>query len=107
MPGVRIDRFLASTAVILALSTGSASAEPKFGVNLDAIASRPAVAAASIGRNRAACANADRSAVRIGNTGAGGQATGGSRAAGRGICEARSIDRPGHDGIVGGYGKTR
>ena len=44
MPGVCIDRFLASTAVILALSTGSASAEPKFGVNLDAIASPPAVA---------------------------------------------------------------
>jgi hypothetical protein len=35
MPGARVERFLASTAVLLLLSlaAGNASAEPKFGSN--------------------------------------------------------------------------
>src|ERR1700728_2250933 len=37
MPGVRIDRFLASTAIVLLLTgaAGSAFAEPKFGLIVD------------------------------------------------------------------------
>jgi murein L,D-transpeptidase YcbB/YkuD len=40
MPGARVERFLASTAVVLLLSfaAGNASAEPKFGSNPDAVA---------------------------------------------------------------------
>jgi L,D-transpeptidase YcbB len=44
MPGVRIDRLLASTAAVLLLSgVAGALAEPKFGPNLDAKTSQPAV----------------------------------------------------------------
>jgi murein L,D-transpeptidase YcbB/YkuD len=44
MPGVRLDRFLASTAVVLLLSgaVGGALAEPKFGSSIDATSSPPA-----------------------------------------------------------------
>ena len=45
MPGVRIDRFLTSTAVVLLLcgAAGGALAEPKFGLNLDATTTQPTV----------------------------------------------------------------
>jgi murein L,D-transpeptidase YcbB/YkuD len=49
MPGVRIDRFLASTAVVVLLSGGAALAEPKFGLNLnlEATTAQPSVTPAS------------------------------------------------------------
>jgi murein L,D-transpeptidase YcbB/YkuD len=44
MPGIRLDRFLASTAVVLLLSgaVGGALAEPKSGSSMDAAAPSPA-----------------------------------------------------------------
>ena len=51
MSGVRIDRFLTSTAVVLLLcgAAGGALAEPKFGLNLNATAAQPVVTPASAG----------------------------------------------------------
>ena len=55
MPGVRIDRFLASTAVFLLLSSaGSALAEPKLGLNLSATTTQPVVTPVSVGTDQPA-----------------------------------------------------
>ncbi len=56
MPGVRIDRFLTSTAVVLLLcgAAGGALAEPKFGLNLDAATAQPSVTPASGGAEQPA-----------------------------------------------------
>jgi L,D-transpeptidase YcbB len=61
MPGVRIDRFLASTAVVLLLSGGAALAEPKFGLNLnlDATTAQPTVTPASAGTDQPAAKPAE------------------------------------------------
>ena len=70
MSGVRIDRFLTSTAVVLLLcgAAGGALAEPKFGLNLNATAAQPVVTPASAGP--------EQLASRTGNSGPGGQAGG-------------------------------
>src|SRR5271155_1151560 len=64
MPGVRIDRFLASTAVVLLLSGGAALAEPKFGLNLnlDATTAQPTVTPASAGTDQPAAKPAEQPA---------------------------------------------
>ena len=56
MPGVRIDRFLTSTAVVLLLcgAAGGALAEPKFGLNLDATTTQPTVTPTSGGTEQPA-----------------------------------------------------
>ena len=45
MPAVRLNRFLASTALVAVLSAGGALAEPKAGMSMDAMsATEPAAA---------------------------------------------------------------
>ena len=81
MPGVRIDRFLASTAVVLLLSgaAGGVFAEPKFGSMADGTAPP------------ASAAKPPEVALRAGSAGRF-EAAGSDRTVGRGDCQARRYE---------------
>ena len=110
MPGVRIDRFLTSTAVVLLLcgAAGGALAEPKFGLNLDATTTQPTVTPTS-GATEQPAAKPVEPTFRTRNSGPGGQTASVGGASDNGCAgETGCIERRRRDDrTTGRYRKAR